>query len=391
MAIRMTVFRPEGRPYFVAQWVDLTTGKKKTRSTKTNIRRTAERFAGNLAKQLESGAVEFTSRITWADFRKRYELECLAHLSEGTRTQYGCAMDCFEGKVGPTLLRSITKATIANYRHKLAESELAVPTIKSRLGMLRAVLSWAKEVELIADVPKFKMPKGGDVAGGRAITGEEFDRLVAAARVDLGESWVPLLQGLWWSGLRIREALSLRWAGGPHYIDLSGRRPMFWIDASLNKAKRNERFPMAPEFFAFLQQAPEAERHGFVFDPMMRNAGNRRPTLSTAIRALADLGEAAGIKVRDDDGVPVFASAHDLRRSFGFRWSKRVMPPILQRLMRHRDIHTTLTFYAQATDDEVGDAVWAANWSASANDPANDAARVTAFQQDNAVPAKSEI
>jgi integrase len=381
MAISMTVFRPEGRPFYMAQWADPTTGKKKTRSTKTNIKRDAERFAGTLAKQIESGELAFTSRITWAEFRKRYERECLSQLSEGSGKQYRCAMDCFQRRMQPHLLRSITKATIAEYRHKMAEAKLAVPTIKTRLGMIRAVLNWAKDVELISDVPKFKMPKGGNVAGGRAVTGEEFDRMIVAAREQLGEPWVYFLRGLWWSGLRIRETMSIRWADGQHYVDLAGRRPMFWIDAKLNKAKRQERFPMAPEFYAFLQETPEAERRGFVFNPTIKG---KRITLATAISAVSDIGESTGIKVRDDNGVPVFASAHDLRRSFGFRLAKRVMPPILQRLMRHRDIHTTLTYYAQATDDELGDAVWAANWSAPANGLANDGEKIAAFQRENA-------
>ena len=76
---------------------------------------------------------------------------------------------------------------------------------------------------------------------------------------------------------------------------------------------------------------------------------------------MATLGESAGIITKvDDDGEKTFASAHDLRRSFGFRWSKKIMPPILQKLMRHDDINTTMKYYAIAGDDEVADAVWSA-------------------------------
>ena len=46
------------------------------------------------------------------------------------------------------------------------------------------------------------------------------------------------------------------------------------------------------------------------------------------------------------DGEPAMvnqcASAHDLRRSFGFRWSCRVMPTVLGKLMRHESIETTM-------------------------------------------------
>lgn len=38
--------------------------------------------------------------------------------------------------------------------------------------------------------------------------------------------------------------------------------------------------------------------------------------------------------------------SHDMRRSFGSRYAAVVPAPVLQRLMRHSDIKTTLTYYA---------------------------------------------
>jgi hypothetical protein len=54
-----------------------------------------------------------------------------------------------------------------------------------------------------------------------------------------------------------------------------------------------------------------------------------------------------------------FASAHDLRRAFGTRWAKRVMPAILQRLMRHSAIQTTMSYYVDLDAAEVADELWA--------------------------------
>ncbi len=54
------------------------------------------------------------------------------------------------------------------------------------------------------------------------------------------------------------------------------------------------------------------------------------------------------------------AAAYDLRRSFGLRWADRVKPPILQQLMRHASITTTLTFYVQTNVEEMAEAVWSA-------------------------------
>ena len=53
-----------------------------------------------------------------------------------------------------------------------------------------------------------------------------------------------------------------------------------------------------------------------------------------------------------------FASAHDLRRSFGTRWSSRVKPVTLQLLMRHKSIETTLKYYVDQDADDVADELW---------------------------------
>ena len=58
-----------------------------------------------------------------------------------------------------------------------------------------------------------------------------------------------------------------------------------------------------------------------------------------------DFGRSAWIKVSDLGERDAFAGCHTLRRSFGTRWSKRVTPSILKRLMRHSSVVTTERFY----------------------------------------------
>ena len=55
-----------------------------------------------------------------------------------------------------------------------------------------------------------------------------------------------------------------------------------------------------------------------------------------------------------------FASAHDLRRSFGERWSRKVMPQVLKELMRHESIETTMKFYVGHNADLTSERLWAA-------------------------------
>ncbi len=59
-------------------------------------------------------------------------------------------------------------------------------------------------------------------------------------------------------------------------------------------------------------------------------------------------------------GKVKYASAHDLRQSFGERWAALVMPQILTQLMRHESIDTTMKFYVGRNAEKAADALWEA-------------------------------
>jgi integrase len=68
------------------------------------------------------------------------------------------------------------------------------------------------------------------------------------------------------------------------------------------------------------------------------------------------IGKAAGVIVVRKSNK--FASAHDLRRTFGAKWAKVVMPAVLQQLMHHESIETTTKYYAGLEAEEIADAAW---------------------------------
>ena len=90
--------------------------------------------------------------------------------------------------------------------------------------------------------------------------------------------------------------------------------------------------------------------------------GNHVVGFGRVCRAIGLIGKAAGIKVATDPrtGKVKYASAHDLRRSFGERWSTRVMPQVLMALMRHESIETTMRYYVGRNANTTADAVWEA-------------------------------
>ena len=54
-------------------------------------------------------------------------------------------------------------------------------------------------------------------------------------------------------------------------------------------------------------------------------------------------------------GGPHACEDHDLRRSFGTRWARRVPTAVLMRLMRHESIQTTNAYYVDLNADEVAE------------------------------------
>ena len=130
---------------------------------------------------------------------------------------------------------------------------------------------------------------------------------------------------------------------------------------------------MTEDFYNLLMETPEAERIGKVFKLNGLKTGTPI-TPKRVIRIVGNIGRKAGVVVatvekrKRVDGKLVtttakkFATAHDLRRSFGTRWAKRVMPAVLQRLMRHAEIATTMKYYVTMDADSVADELWGKDW-----------------------------
>lgn len=96
---------------------------------------------------------------------------------------------------------------------------------------------------------------------------------------------------------------------------------------------------------------------GYVFSPRrLRGTEAMQQTRHKVGQIVSKIGAAAGIVVNAETGKR--ASAHDLRRSFGFRWARRVMPAELMHLMRHQDIKTTMTFYVGHDATVTAAALW---------------------------------
>jgi integrase len=343
-------------------WRDPLTGKRKMVSAKTIDPREAERWAAVLQDELNSGRYAAPSKVPWAEFRQRYENEKLATLASKTRDTARTAWNHPERVLNPDRLAKLTTANMSRFQARLRQEGMTDVTIASHLRHLRPALSWTVPMGMLAKVPELHLPKrakGQTLMRGRPITAEGFHRMLAAVPKvrpkDLGV-WGRYLMGLWLSGLRLEESLALSWDQDESFtVDLTGRRPAFRIYAEAQNARRNEVLPMTPDFAQWLLQTPEADRHGRVFKVDGLKTG--KPISPKRVcRPLSRIGRKAGVVLNKADGK--YASAPDLRRSFGTRWAKRVMPAILKGLMRHASIETTMAYYVALDTADLADELW---------------------------------
>ena len=191
---------------------------------------------------------------------------------------------------------------------------------------------------------------------------------VPKVRPNDAPEWLRYLTGLWLSGLRLEESVALSWdADAPFAVDLSGRRPRFKIKGEAQKSGQDELLPMTPDFAEFILRTPEGERRGRVFRLNHARRGNP-PCRYGRWQAGHEDRQEGGMIVNAADGKT--ASAHDLRRTFGTRWAKRVMPAVLRKLMRHASIETTMGYYVDLNVDEMADELWANHPAKAGTKPA---------------------
>ena len=89
--------------------------------------------------------------------------------------------------------------------------------------------------------------------------------LAAVGKVVEGEAdqekWRLLLRGLWASGMRLGEALKLRWHAGPIHVDMSSAKPLLRFSGSHQKNRKDQVAPAVPEFAGLMDELPGDTGH----------------------------------------------------------------------------------------------------------------------------------
>lgn len=384
--IRMSLFRRTGRTMWEVQWMDPVTGRKRTKSTGKATRREAETERARLELQLAESRGKIRDKTSWSAFVERLTEELLDQRSQKHRKKVLSVLAMFAKCVKPSTAAVITDDEISDFTRwmrkrtfgpKEAKRRISESTIKSNLACLRLALKWGAKFRFLRFVPQIEMPRGTERPKARAATREEFERMLTKLEKIVGAEnlpgWKFLMEGLWWGGLRSGESLRLSWdQDEPLCIDLTGEYPVFRIEASSDKGLETRTFPVSPGFARLLKAVPEEEQRGPVFRPAGLIAGEA-VSQQQVERVIRQCGIAACVRVAKHK----HASAHDFRRAFGTRWAPRVKPAVLQQMMRHKNIHTTMTFYAQIDAQDIAAEVWHHEKDTSAG-PANTLANTPA-------------
>lgn len=362
--LRVTVVAKSGRKYLLLRCRDSFTGQETTKSSGTTIRREAERAAALWEEQLRTQRTPDPDEIAWPDFVERYRTQHLCSLATGTELRSLQVFDVFKRICHPSRLSGVTSQMIGRYK-SVRQSEVADSTLISELGHLRAAFRWARDVGLMREPPHFprirRQSSKHKPMKGRPISDAEFNMMLKVTPTVVGKdnapAWRRYLRGLWLSGLRLSESIDLWWNRDDRLsVDLTHTRPMLRVIGSREKGRKDRFLPIAPEFGEFLLETPQKKRTGLVFDlPRERHRGDTKSSWRVS-EIVSKIGRAAGVIV--DSRGPKYASAHDLRRSFGTRWARLVMPQELMQLMRHESIETTMRYYVDLDAQETSERLW---------------------------------
>lgn len=318
-------------PYYYAQWVLPGTTKRISRSLKTDSELEAERRRAELEYELNHGLHVEPINADWSQFREVYHSEHLASRRKNTQSAARTVLDRFEEDIRPRRAADVDERMLSQYFGGLRACGMKAATVAKHSAYLRAAMRWAHRQGFTHKCPEFETVKQPRKIRVKTIKPEQFERLLAGLP---SQEWRLLAQLAWYTGLRRIELFQMRWNEGGDaeacWIDLENER--FVIPAEACKADSDSWLPIHDELMPILLAIPEQQRKGKVL--------NLSVSAKEFSRNFAKHARRAGFDI----------TLHDLRRSFGSRYAKVVPAQVLQRLMRHSSIATTLRYYVDLDD-----------------------------------------
>jgi integrase len=344
--ISVWVQRFTDRPHLVLQWFDPDTGKRRSKSAETADPAKAEEAREKLQYELRNDKYQEASTLTWKAFRELYEADYLPDCRPRTRDKVATVLNAFEAVCNPRQMHRVNERMISLFvaglrkRKGRDNGHMGRTTIRVHLAFLQSMLRWAVDQKILTACPKFPSIKVAKKKP-QPVPTETFECLFAKAPDQ--QTRVFLLCG-WRAGLRLNEAFELEWeqTDKAPWIDFAGKR--IWLPGACTKGTEDAWLPLDPALQEALQTLPRHGRKVFRFESKRDAHLVQAQAVGHRICALA---RKAGVRL----------TMKGLRRGFGCYYAARESAHVLQKLMRHANIQTTLDYYANF-DPAVENAVF---------------------------------
>lgn len=229
--------------------------KEKWRSTRTTVKKEAERQRRLLERELDAGR-RAESEMTWESFVEEYLQKHAARKPKTTMRLYQHSLEAFTRFGMPRKLEKITHGVLEDFTNWRLKDGKAVATANRDLRHIRAALRWANRRGYISSVPDFRevfiredrkqpvvMPEEDFVAIVKALRSPDLKLVRRSAGW-----WRIFLYTAYYLGLRRGEILGLTW--GQVSFDMLEVRVL----APTSKGRKERVVPMAPDLAGVLKQ-----------------------------------------------------------------------------------------------------------------------------------------
>ena len=308
----------------------------------------ARELGARMIEQLVPVRVAPGSSCAWEAWVARYQRVYLPLLRESSQDSTGSIIRRhLRGAFASLHLHQISLGRVQSLIARWRAQGVAPSTIGTRWSVLRRMIGKARAEGLAVGIPRgahVDLPRSDAVVTGdklRAFTTAELHQILAASE----EPWKTLWQCCAFMGLRISEALGLRWSD----IDLEAgrvhirRQALFGREVAPKTASSIADRRIPPVLLERLRDysAGRAADDALLF-PSPRDG---RPYHASGVRKhhLAPVLRELGIRGR---------SSHGFRHWFGLEAARAGVPlPSLQRALRHKDRRSTEVYTTTSSAD----------------------------------------
>ena len=325
------------------EWITLI-GRDGKRITDKSDARKAEAALSEAEEQRQRGVLAKRAHragLTLGEAIDEYLLVRASSMARSTRVTYRAALGTARKVLGRMPVSSIVSADVELLQGTLLARGLQPQTAVNYLTILSACLAWHVEKGTIQQNPVSKAKRVRVPEKERALlTWEQADAILQ--HVDHPPYKAAIGLALY-AGLRKGEVLSLRWQA------VSMEERIIHVrnaGAFVTKSGKERITVMPPQLKELLEQCPHTSSYVV--------SRRRFPNLDRPLGRWAL--DRVWFAARDAAGLPQLRF-HDLRGSFATELLQNFAPAVVQQVMGHENIETTMNYYNRLTSASAADII----------------------------------